>query len=221
MSWRMFSSFYNSSTDDSSRRNSESEEREQLESEENTFKMSIKQPPALIVNNDIDMSQEWAKWYRHYENFVAAAKITAESEEIQLATFNTVIGSDALDLIDTIGLSVADSQDLKKVILALNKHCAPKKNKVFERFKFHRIKQERNETFDNFLQRLREQLKHCGFADKNVDEFLVDQIVIGVDSDEIRQKLIIEDDLELEKTIKMCRASEQANKQNEELHKST
>lgn len=182
--------------------------------------MSVKPPQALIINKDIDMSQEWSRWYRHYENFVIAAKITAETNEVQLATFNTVIGADALEVIDTIGLSSSDIKDLKIVIETLKNHFAPKKNKVFERFKFHRIRQQPEENFDNFLQRLRKQAKNCSFEPTHIDEFILDQIVIGLNSDDVRHKLIVEDELQLEKTIKMCRAAEEAAKQNQELHKS-
>lgn len=59
-------------------------------------------------------------------------------------------------------------------------------------------------------------MKKCGYG-ANADEFVMDQIVVGIFSDTTRQKLWIEDELTLERTKKNCRTAERASKEMNEL----
>lgn len=60
-------------------------------------------------------------------------------------------------------------------------------------------------------------MQKCGYG-ANADEFVMDQIVLAINSDATRQKLWVEDDLTLEKAKKICRAAERASKQIFELN---
>lgn len=59
-------------------------------------------------------------------------------------------------------------------------------------------------------------MKRCGYG-KQEDEFVMDQIVVGIRADQTRQKLWVEDALDLDKAKKICRAAERAEKQINEL----
>lgn len=69
---------------------------------------------------------------------------------------------------------------------------------------------------EDFLQKLQTQVKKCSYG-ANANEFVMDQIVVGVYSDTTRQKLWTKDDLTLDKTKKICRAAERAAKEMNEL----
>lgn len=75
--------------------------------------MSLKPPKPLIVNNDVDMAQEWSEWLEEYQNFFIATKIGTEEETIQIANFKTVIGRDAVKVINNLGLSEDDKKKLE------------------------------------------------------------------------------------------------------------
>lgn len=94
----------------------------------------------------------------------------------------------------------------------LKSHFAPTKNKTFERYPFHRIKQQSSEPFDDFMQKLKSQIKQCQFTG-DTDEFLTDQIALGINSDTTRERLWIEENLTLKKAIKICRVSRETNEQ--------
>lgn len=63
------------------------------------------------------------------------------------------------------------------------------------------------------------QVKKCGYG-INEDEFVMDQMVVGINSDKTRQKLWTEEELELEKAKRICRAEERAHKEINAMHRS-
>lgn len=172
---------------------------------------SLKPPRPLLINSDIDMAREWSEWIDEYECYTIAAKVNTESAEIRLANFKTVIGREAVRLINNSGLADEKKNDLDEIKKKLKEHFVPMRNKTYERCKFHRIRQQESEAFDDFLQKIREQVHKCEF--NNIDEFITDQIALGVRCENTQQKLWIEDELTMEKAIKICRAAERANKQ--------
>lgn len=190
-------------------------------SSNNKRKMSgIKPPKPLVVNSDIDMCQEWTEWLELFEDYATANKLSAEEATIQTATFRACAGREAIKVLNNLNLSEAEKRNLATLKAKLTDHFAPSKNKTYERCQFHRIKQQANENFEDFLQKVQTQVKKCSYG-ANADEFVMDQIVVGVFSDTTRQKLWTEDDLNLEKAKKICRAAERATKQISELQSSS
>lgn len=177
---------------------------------------SVKPPKPLVVNSDIDMSQEWTEWLELYDSYFIANKINDETATIQVANFKACAGRDALKILANLSLTDAERANIKTIKEKLTNHFAPSKNKTYERCQFHRIKQQKDENFEDFLQKLKTQVKKCSY-NNNEDEFVMDQIVVGLQSDITRQKLWTEDELDLEKTKKICRAAERAMKQISEL----
>lgn len=148
----------------------------------------IKPPKPLVVNNDIDMSLEWSEWLEAYTNYFIANKLKDESVEVRNANFYALLGRDGKKVINHLKISDEVRGNLDAVTAALTLHYAPSKNKTFERCKFHQTKQQNHEHFEDFLQNLRTQVKKCGYG-SNDDEFVMDQIVVGIHSDDTREKL--------------------------------
>lgn len=185
----------------------------------NNNKMSsLKPPKPLVVNNDIDMATEWSDWMDEYNNYFIAAKISGENDEIKVANLRAALGRDGNKILRNLGLSEDDMKKIDKVKDKLSEHFSPARNKTYERCQFHRLKQQPNESFEDFLQKLREQVKRCAYG-TNDEEFTMDQIVLGIHSDSTRQKLWVEETLTLDKAKRICRADERVGKQITELHK--
>lgn len=58
---------------------------------------------------------------------------------------------------------------------------------------FRKIRQEGNELVGQFISKLRQQIAKCGFADADTE--MCDQIIEHYTSDELRQKLLEENNL--------------------------
>lgn len=152
-----------------------------------------------------------------YENYFIAAKISKEEAEVKTANFLTAAGRDVSKELNNLNISAEEKKVIKTVKEKLTAHFAPSKNKTYERCQFHRLKQQPSEKFEDFLQKLKTQVKRCAYEAASQDEFVMDQVVLGVFSDSTRQKLWTEDELTLEKAVKICRAAERAEKQIHEL----
>ena len=154
--------------------------------------------PAFKVGSD--PRNEWLRWRKAFERFVVANGVEDDENKYNLLL---VLGGLELqtyyDKIDKshVGIPCADgSSDViilkyKSAVLSLEKHFAPQLNKRFERHMFRALKQEVGESFEDFVFRLREQANRCKFVD--VDDMIVDQIIEGCGSMELRKKLLTEE----------------------------
>ncbi|XP_062537714.1 uncharacterized protein LOC134206050 [Armigeres subalbatus] len=154
--------------------------------------------PAFSIGSD--PRNDWMKWKRAFERFIAANGVTEDEEKYNLLL---VIGGielqtyfDKLDSVQVgvpIGTDGASLRILKyeSAVFALDSHFAPQLNKRFERHQFRALKLEQSEVFEDFLFRLKGQASRCKFSDP--DDMIVDQVIEGCVSVELRKKLLTEE----------------------------
>ena len=83
---------------------------------------------------------------------------------------------------------------------------------VYERKLFNPSIQGPDEGIDEFVNTLRKQASSCKFGPL-ADEIIRDRIVIGLQDRNTKLRLFKEEDLDLNKTVNICRASETASRQ--------
>ena len=62
----------------------------------------------------------------------------------------------------------------------------PRKNTVFERYRFWEYKQQEGETIDQFITELKTRAKSCEFGDRH-DSMIRDRIVFGVSDTRLKE----------------------------------
>lgn len=174
----------------------------------------IKPPANLQI--DSDKSSSWKKWLQQFEWFATAIQLDKKPVEVQAATFMSVIGPDAIEIYNSFNLTVAQQNNLQIIKEKFREYFAPKTNVSFERYVFFKIEQNEDEHFNEFLTRIKTQASKCEFGTL-LDEMLKDKIVFGIQSNQVREKLLTEDKLDLTKAIMICKTSEQASKQLDEF----
>jgi len=65
------------------------------------------------------------------------------------------------------------------ILNAFETYCNPRKNVVYERYKFFNIKQKEGQNINDFLTQLKIQAKHCEFGEQ-IDNLICDRIVCCV-----------------------------------------
>ncbi|XP_062538170.1 uncharacterized protein LOC134206466 [Armigeres subalbatus] len=147
-----------------------------------------------------DPRNDWLKWRKAFERFMVANGIEDDDEKYNLLL---VLGGIELqtyyDKIEKLHVGVPTTEEGSDVIilkyesaaLSLEKYFAPQLNKRFERHLFRALKQEVGESFEDFVFKLKEQANRCKFSD--VDDMIVDQIIEGCNSLELRKKLLTEE----------------------------
>jgi hypothetical protein len=102
-----------------------------------------------------------------------------------------LIGEDALGVFDTF--EFASDEDKEKASEILKKFdeydCNPKRNLTVERHIFNSRMQQPGESFDQYVTDLRLKVKTCEYGTM-ADEMIKDRIVVGVQSDIVRGRLL-------------------------------
>ena len=152
--------------------------------------------------------RDWKRFKRAWNNYETATLLDKEPEERRVAVFLACIGEEVAELVD--GFTFADTESdkvLKDVQKKFEEFFVGVTNEVFEAYKFNIRTQQDGETFDIYLGALRSLVKSCNYGDKE-ERMIRDRIVIGLKSDDLRQKLLEVQDLSLQKCIDLCRAHE-------------
>ena len=126
-----------------------------------------------------------------------------KKEQQQIGIFLNLCGPEIIEIFNTLGLSAEDKRKYNAVVATVEEYCTPKRNEVYETFKFNKRKQEEGESFDSFLLDLRKLVKPCEYKDE--DRMLRDKIVIGTNNSKLQKKLLETEKLDLTKTITIAR----------------
>lgn len=86
-------------------------------------------------------------------------------------------------------------------------HCNPKLNETVERYRFFMRDQGIDETVDKYVTDLRVLASICNFGQLK-DSLIKDRIVCGTNNSALRERLLREENLTLDKCLKVCRAAE-------------
>lgn len=174
---------------------------------------SLKAPDPFSFESR-DLAANWGIWQRQFEWYLVATSSGVNvDEEMLVGVLLTLLGAEGLKIYDTFLFDPAT--DARKIIPVLDRftaHFEPRRCEVYERFKFLKRHRRPDETFDAWLIALRSLVKTCNYG-AVVDSFLRDAIVLGIADPLVREKLLYEKDLQLEKACDIVRACEHSKAQ--------
>ena len=122
------------------------------------------------------------------------------------------MGKDCLQIFLNLKLTPEERGSVSSSLAALEAYFKPTTSVVYERYLFNSSTQGPEEGIDEFVNRLRKLASSCKFGTLT-DETIRDRIVIGLQDKATKLRLLKEEELNLDKTLKICRASEIASKQ--------
>ena len=151
--------------------------------------------------------QEWLHWLKTFDNFIASLKDVTEDGKLQLL-INHVSHS--------IFSYISESKSYEDACQLLNSIYVKPRNEIYARHKLATRKQILEETVDQYTQALISLSKDCNFqsvsAEQNRNEFIRDAFISGLNSSDIRQRLLENNTLTLEEAIVKARSLEAAQK---------
>ena len=167
---------------------------------------------------DRNVAENWRKW-RHCWNLYAKASGANEKDQAtQCAVFLHTIGEEALAVYDTFSFTETKKDKIEPLVQKFEDYCLPKRNTTYERYVFNTCKQN-GRTLDEFLLDLRNKAKTCEFGELR-DSLIRDRIVCGIDNNSVRERLLRDNNLSLEKAISAVRAAETSKNQVKNLNNS-
>ncbi|XP_063361440.1 uncharacterized protein LOC134658236 [Cydia amplana] len=179
---------------------------------ENKTDVNIKPPKQFLINANEDVAKAWKLWLQQFEWYAIATNLEEKKPTVQVAVFMACIGPDAVVIYNTFNLTSDEQLQLQTIKDKFTKHFTPKINESYERYIFNTIIQKEGQPFDEFLTELKSKVKNCAYGTVE-DSLIRDRIVVGVRSDSLREKLLAEQDLTLQKTIDLSRSAEQVKMQ--------
>ena len=90
----------------------------------------------------------------------------------------------------------------------LQRTLPTEKNVPFKRYIFNKRVQEAGQNYEHYRTTLRKLAESCSFDTITADEILRDKLVFGIRDNRVRERLLRESALSLEKTGEICRAAE-------------
>ena len=155
-----------------------------------------------------NIAENWKRWKQVWDSFEIASRLNQQENQIRVATFITCIGSDALEVYNSLPFEREDDKMvMSKVLELMEKHCIGQTNVIYERYCFNNRNQENGESFDEYLTSLKVLAKTCNFGSLK-DELIRDRIVCGIRDMGTRKKLLQEAGLTLQKCVNTCRSAE-------------
>ena len=101
-----------------------------------------------------------------------------------------------------------EKKGIKTVIERFDNYCNPRKNVPFERYRFNLRQQKPGESFDRYIHAIRHIADRCGFDAITPNGILRDRIIFGIADNKVRERLLREPELDLDKTLDICRTAE-------------
>ena len=120
-----------------------------------------------------------------------------------------MIGDDAVKVYDAFQYSAGENEDkLDDVLRKFEEHCNPRQNIIFEIYKFKCRNQEAGESGAQYMTELRHAADNCDFGGITTSQIIRDRFVHGLRDPKVRERLLREKDLTLERSYEMVQAAE-------------
>ena len=113
-------------------------------------------------------------------------------------------GLEAQEIEKQFTLAAGEKKDFETIIKKFKDYCQPRKNVVFERYRFWQRDQAKGESVDTWLKDIKIHASSCGFEEQR-DLMLRDTLVFGVQDERVKERILREPELTLEKTVDICR----------------
>ncbi|KAI5708540.1 hypothetical protein M8J77_024816 [Diaphorina citri] len=167
--------------------------------------VNIALPQTFDLKDGEDCVEEWNLFKMQLTNYMKITGLDRESEDIKISFFLTLISRKCLKEYSL--MKIEDPSQLKNIVAAFDERIIPKRNVIYERYKFGLAKQESDESVDKFVSNLKSLAKSCDYNTME-EELIRDKIVLGVESNDLRKKLLSERDLTLQNAVDISRLFE-------------
>ena len=163
-------------------------------------------------------AENWRTFKRNFLNYSIASRLTKEPDtEYQTSVLLSIIGQDAYDVYEGLDFdSEDDRNDFHTVMDKFEEFFVGDRHEAYESYRFHLRKQEESETIETYITALRRLAKNCNFGDLT-SRMIRDQVVVGVSDDQLREKLLADKTLTLDKCLQIGRAHETSKKQTKNI----
>ncbi|XP_075774672.1 uncharacterized protein LOC142826315 [Pelodiscus sinensis] len=163
-------------------------------------------PPAPFLQSPGEPPIAFTAWIHMFETYLLAISATEISEVRKHALLIHCLGAEGQHIFYTLPL--ADDK-YETALTALKNFFVPKVNVVANCYRFHQREQKPGETIMQYVASLRSLIVTCDFGNM-ADEMIRDQLIEKTTMLRVRERLLLEPQLPLEKAITIATQIESA-----------
>lgn len=161
-----------------------------------------------ISEFDLDHGN-WSLYCERVELFFKANGI---KNELKLPTLISLVGDKTYELMVNVTNPMKPAElEYERLVDMVRQHLQPTPTVVAERYRFRQRRQNPTESIAQFVTGLKQAARYCNFGTA-LEENLRDQLVCGLRSDMIRQRLFAEESLPFGKAMSLAQSLEMAEK---------
>lgn len=174
----------------------------------------LKPPPPLLITGDV--GENYKRWRQRFDLYFTASGANSRLDDgTKVALLLHSIGEEALQIYNTFEFG-QQARTYTNVLQKFDDYFTPLKNETMNRHVFFNTDKKESESFDDFVTSLRRLSQDCNFGGLR-DSLIRDQIIRGIHEKNVRERLLKESDLDLNKCINICKTYELAAKQLKEF----
>ncbi|KAF0747865.1 Uncharacterized protein FWK35_00020961 [Aphis craccivora] len=179
-----------------------------------TSKMSenINLPTTFDLSGS-NVAEKWKSFKQRFDIYLLASNQQQCEGKRKTALMLHCLGSEILPILNGFEFKKTnDAADYEIVVSKFNEYFIPKKNIVYEQHMFFTRDQKTGENIDEYVKELRLLASSCEFG-KLVDTLIRGRLICGLIDNKIKERLLKEGNIGLEKVLDVCRSDEIVRKQ--------
>ncbi|KAK4885733.1 hypothetical protein RN001_002004 [Aquatica leii] len=155
-----------------------------------------------------NMAENWEFFKQKFNIYLKASKQGDEDEEMKLFVLLNLIGDKGLRIYNTFKFEENESKnDCSIVLKKFDDKFIPMRNPTYERYKFFTRNKATHETYDHYVTALRELANTCEFG-ALADSLIREKLILGIQEIHIKDRLLREINLTLQKAVEICKVAE-------------
>lgn len=156
----------------------------------------------------------WPQWRKRFERYIGVSGLKHKSQQEKIDILLYVMGEESEQVVvqfPTVPVT------FEGMLQAFDKYFIPRRNVIFERFKFNSRTQLPGESADSFITALHTLAEHCEYGTLKED-LIRDRIVVGMTDTKTSERLQLQGNLTLADAVFSTKQAEIQNKQSHLIH---
>ena len=164
-------------------------------------------PDPLIFDGNI--REHWKRLKQELELYLVAAEKDRKENKFKSSIVLSCIGHQGREIYNTFTFSQEEENfDYNVILQKFENFCIPRQNITLLRYKFLTYKQKEGQSFDEFMTQLKKLSRDCEFGERK-NSLIKDIVVIDVTDDSLRERMLREPNLTLERATALGQSAEQ------------
>ncbi|XP_074039964.1 uncharacterized protein [Leptinotarsa decemlineata] len=152
----------------------------------------------------------WIQWKKRFQRYISVSGLSSKSDKEKIDILMYVMGEESEEVSLTFATQPTTYEDTLK---AFEGYFIPRRNVIFERYKFNPSTQKPGESIDAFITSLHTLAEHCDY-DVLKDQLIRDRIVVGMIDTKTSERMQLQANLTLADAIIGAKQSEIQGQQN-------